>query len=450
MPLKPIQPSALLRQLSPRSFSKSSSSFFAGNRFSHLRDDSPGRPANGRQVRDRSASLKRKLVAEFSYADAVGKSALPPEGPVLGTDDINAVSANVAKVSSLCDKLTSGIGEATFDPTLQVILTDLTEAIRITNKIQNDIFITRGNLQTSFGGTQLQAQNNMVSLGAVPKRPRTIPPRDSSVIPKVSQSSAASAAPSESSDSPELANFKETVREAEKSTLVFNLDMGTVPLMNTTTMSKKATLALTKMAAKVEGKPDSTPSMEAIAAIDDLLSVTKGMEFFGRTTKTYRNSRDPDSGAFCTIPVKYVFKDRDTRMKAEQILSSRCKVNCSTPYPTILRECIKQTAEHFKDKYPGDLIRVSVITNKFALKVMRKPAGDNTVWSELDRTIPLPADALNVLARSVSKDFVMPMYDNRQLSEMDIVPTTTPGRLSRKDTRKDTPPRSRVERLPSS
>ena len=256
----------------------------------------------------------------------------------------------------------------------------------------------------------------------------------------------ASAAPSESSDSPELANFKETVREAEKSTLVFNLDMGTVPLMNTTTMSKKATLALTKMAAKVEGKPDSTPSMEAIAAIDDLLSVTKGMEFFGRTTKTYRNSRDPDSDAFCTIPVKYVFKDRDTRMKAEQILRSRCKVNCSTPYPTILRECIKQTAEHFKDKYPGDLIRVSVITNKFALKVMRKPAGDNTVWSELDRTIPLPADALNVLARSVSKDFVMPMYDNRQLSEMDIVPTTTPGRLSRKDT----PPRSRVERLPSS
>ena len=80
---------------------------------------------------------------------------------------------------------------------------------------------------------------------------------------------------------------------------------------------------------------------------------------------------------------------------------------------------------------------------------MRKPAGDNTVWSELDRTIPLPADALNVLARSVSKDFVMPMqcmHDNRQLSEMDIVPTTTPGRLSRKDT----PPRSRVERLPSS
>ena len=53
---------------------------------------------------------------------------------------------------------------------------------------------------------------------------------------------------------------------------------------------------------------------------------------------------------------------------------------------------------------------------------------------------------LNVLARSVSKDFIMPMYDNRQSLEMDIVPSTTPGRLSRKDT----PPRSRVEQLPSS
>ena len=431
----PISASEALKVISPRKFL--GNSVMLSNRFSQLRSDSPAALS-----RQRSPSTKRKVSQEGSYATVTAKN-------LETSSDITRISTtgiDLAKVSSLCDKLTNGLGEATFDPTLQVILTDLTEAIRITNKIQNDIFITRGNLQTSFGGTQLQAQNNMVSLGAVPKRPRTIPPRDSSVIPKVSQSSAASAAPSESSDSPELANFKETVREAKKSTLVFNLDMGTVPLMNTTTMSKKATLALTKMAAKVEGKPDSTPSMEAIAAIDDLLSVTKGMEFFGRTTKTYRNSRDPDSGAFCTIPVKYVFKDRDTRMKAEQILRSRCKVNCSTPYPTILRECIKQTAEHFKDKYPGDLIRVSVITNKFALKVMRKPAGDNTVWSELDRTIPLPADALNVLARSVSKDFVMPMYDNRQLSEMDIVPTTTPGRLSRKDT----PPRSRVERLPSS
>ena len=211
--------------------------------------------------------------------------------------------------------------------------------------------------------------------------------------------------------------------------------MGTVPLMNTETMCKKATLALTKMAAQVEGKTYNTPSGDAIAAIDDLLSVSKGMEFFGKTTKTYRNSRDPASGAFCTVPVKYTFSDRETRVKAEQILRSRCKVNCSTPYPMIRRECIKQTAEHFKGKYPGDLIRVSVLTNKFALKVLRKPAGADTVWAELDRTIPLPDDALNVLSRTVPKDFIMQRLELVPTSGMEVSPPSPPvTRLYRKDT----------------
>ena len=51
-----------------------------------------------------------------------------------------------------------------------------------------------------------------------------------------------------------------------------------------------------------------------------------------------------------------------------------------------------------------------------ALKVTRKPAGNDTIWSELDRTIPLPDAALNVTARSVPNDFVM--------LGLDIVPTS--------------------------
>ena len=378
-----------------------------------LRSDSPAG-----LNRQRSVSTKRKVSQENSYAAAAAKNLEAS----MHSEDSSLTGINLAKVSSLCDKLTLGIGDAIGDPSILAILSDIVEAIKLTNTLQQENFNSRGNTHSHTRDIQQPSMSNMVSLGAVPKRPRTTTPRDSSAFNLVRQpigAAGVSKAPGsagDNMDSPELANFKETVREAEKATLVFNLDMGTVPLMNTATMCKKATLALTKMAANAEGKPDSTPSTEAIAAIDDLLSVSTGMEFFGRTTKTYKNSRDPASGAFCTVPVKYTFNDRETRMKAEQILRGRCKVNCSTPYPTILRNCIKQTAEHFKRKYPGDMIRVSVLTNKFALKVTRKPAGNDTIWSELDRTIPLPDAALNVTARSVPNDFVM--------LGLDIVPTS--------------------------
>ena len=92
--------------------------------------------------------------------------------------------------------------------------------------------------------------------------------------------------------------------------------------MNQETISKKATLALTTMAAKTEGKFSSTPSQDAVTAIDDILSVTTGMSFFGNSTKTYKNPKDTESGSYCTLPVKYKFSDKDTRIKAETTLRS--------------------------------------------------------------------------------------------------------------------------------
>jgi hypothetical protein len=122
--------------------------------------------------------------------------------------------------------------------------------------------------------------------------------------------------------------FRDAVREAEKSTVIFNLNMGNFPIMNPTTINQKATLALTAMAAKTELKKDGVPSQEAVASIDDILSITKNVSFFGNTTKPYHNPADPDHGKFYTVPVKYDFKDRDTRSKVEKILRARCGISC--------------------------------------------------------------------------------------------------------------------------
>jgi hypothetical protein len=55
------------------------------------------------------------------------------------------------------------------------------------------------------------------------------------------------------------------------------------------------------------------------------------------TTKVYKGKDGKDAG-FCTVPVKYQFKDRDQKTFAEKTLRETCKVKCSTPYPVIVRE----------------------------------------------------------------------------------------------------------------
>ncbi len=176
----------------------------------------------------------------------------------------------------------------------------------------------------------------------------------------------------EVSETPEEAKkrkFAEAIKEAEKSTVCFNLDMGNVPLQNKTTIQEKAALALTSMAARKEGKNSSIPSQDAITAIDDFASMVTNMRFYGSNTKQYKGKTNKP---FCTVPVRYQFKDRDTRVFAEKTLRDTCEVNCSTPYPTLVRESIKQVVEHVKKTHPSDFIKVNVMTKEFGLKSLTK------------------------------------------------------------------------------
>jgi hypothetical protein len=205
-------------------------------------------------------------------------------------------------------------------------------------------------------------------------------------------------------EDPEVKKFKDTVREAEKSTLVFNLNLGRVPIVNQDTMSTRATVALNELAATVEKSRTNNPTPDTMAAID------KGMKFYGRATKSFQKRGDPLSGAYCTVPIRYDFTDKDTRAYAETVLKDKCKLQCTTPYPLILRESIKQVMNKVKEEYPNHYVKVSVDTASMSLKVAYRPmipAGskEEKKWSNLDQVIPIPREALDVNARKVPPGF---------------------------------------------
>ena len=168
-------------------------------------------------------------------------------------------------------------------------------------------------------------------------------------------------------------------------------------------MSQNATIALTKCAAVAEGRGANNPSEDCITAIDDILSVTQNISFFGSRTKSYVNARDRLSGSFCTIPVCYDFKDRETRIQAEQTLRQVCKVNCATPYPPILWECIKRTIESGKRARPDNFVRVHLDLPRLALKLSWR-ARDSQTWSKYDKLIPVPQAAYDVKSRDIPAD----------------------------------------------
>jgi hypothetical protein len=175
-------------------------------------------------------------------------------------------------------------------------------------------------------------------------------------------------------------------------------------------MSTRATMALTQRAAKVENSRTSVPSADSMAAIDDALSVVTGMKFYGRATKSYQKTNDPLSGSFCTVPVRYDFHDKETKSYAENVLRDKCKVQCSTPYPLILRETIRQVINGVKNEYPNSYVRVSVDTSDMCLRVARRPMidpGSNAEksWHTLDEPVPIPVEALDVSARKVPEGF---------------------------------------------
>jgi hypothetical protein len=187
--------------------------------------------------------------------------------------------------------------------------------------------------------------------------------------------------------------FVQAVREAEKATLVFNLDMGTVAVMNTNTMNRKFSLALKAKAAEVDGNANGEPKADTVTQLDDTLSMVKSMDYFGKTTKQAKGKE------FFSIPVKLAYKDKETRMMAEQNLRKLCKVSCTTPYHSTLRDVMKKTMEEAKAKYKNSFVQTKVDVENMTLRVSYRQDG---VWhNDVDR-IPLPDSVLD-LTHKVSR-----------------------------------------------
>jgi hypothetical protein len=323
----------------------------------------------------------------------------------------------------------TSVQQLDIDDPLRVILADLIETVRITNEVQEELHSKQRKSREQAVAAAVGKESEIFSIWDRSDFPPP-PIQQQKTVRNDNRKKPAGGLvsmsfdgrgrnpqiqvqkPAETEEEKKHRKFSEAIKDAERSTLCFNLDMGNTPIMNKNSISEKACLALARMAAAVEGKKGPVPSQDKIEALDDIASLVTNMEFYGSNTKPYQGKTDKP---FCTVPVRYQFKDRDTRVFAEKTLRDTCDVNCSTPYPTLVRAAIKQVVEHVKKTHPNDFIKVNVMTKEFGLKVSRRAKGKDLPWYTYPDIVPLPEAAMDISVRKVPEGFrlaVLPIeYD---------------------------------------
>jgi hypothetical protein len=209
--------------------------------------------------------------------------------------------------------------------------------------------------------------------------------------------------------------IKQSLKDAEKKTVIFNLDLGTAPMMNKSSISRKVTLTLGSTVK--EGNHDYDIK-DAEEVLDDILSCSK-LEFLGNTTKQFFNKRnlaDKRNGKMYTVPVRMDFRDKETRFQAETHLRKICGASCSVPYPRKLRTMLGDLVKEGKKTHPNSFIRTKVNVDSLTIEAHAKTEGG---WLDLGLIKHIPLNILDNNPLSFSNSQAQPTGLTQDAAQME-------------------------------
>jgi hypothetical protein len=207
-------------------------------------------------------------------------------------------------------------------------------------------------------------------------------------------------------------DFSTAIRNAEKSVVIYNLNLGQAPLLNPNTISAKVTTALIQAAAANITNNDTSAAGEMV---NDLISQVKGMDLFGKGTKPCKDPKNSSiNSSFYTIPVKLTFSNKQVSKHVNEILRQKYKVSTSIPYHRTLKKAMSLAHEKISKLNPGKQVLISLDAGKKCLKPFtRNPPthgnrSEDSAWSSAGNPIQLPIDALNPKLKDISSEFSLP------------------------------------------
>jgi hypothetical protein len=384
-----------------------------------------GRGKNGKNIRDRSNSI---------ISGEQGTAAKTPRVETSECPHLKTINENKVSISRVLDSMADYQGD---DSTIAANIRSLALCMNSLNDILGTVMAERlvpGNIpdgmdcddepevivnskptfsfppsNSSRQPLKQQPLGNTETWATAVGKNKKKAPQDQRNKPVLQQEDRVTDEKEDTQDS----KFTKAVKEAERSILVFNLNLEQSPIMNPTTISAKVTVSLLNILADKEGLPPGNHSTNARELVDDIVSQVVRMEFFGSKTvpcKFPNNSLL--NGSFYTIPVKMVFKDRRTAQTAADLLRKHLNLHSTTPYHKSLRAAITQAINRAKESNPGHHAKVNLDMNGKTLKCfIRTDTNPPGSWVPLGKNIPIPEAALDPGARDLSK-VVLPTSPN--------------------------------------
>jgi hypothetical protein len=330
--------------------------------------------------RDRTFSAGKRQL-EKSDCDAESAAKAPKLDSNLIFDQLKGQDAVLDEIDSSLASLDKASTDANTpkDPRLDVLLQvvkllatsqrNLTSAILDSAKLNtNSTPVTANAAVSSKGGSAIPGAGTDINTGT-------------------GKRSAPALSPEEAAEK----KVKRVLHDAEKKTVLFNMNLGKNPLMNKESISRKVTESL---CASVKSGQHDFNIKDAEEILDDILSCSK-LEFLGNSTKLFFNNRNPSdarNNKMYSVPVRMDFRDRDTRFEAEIMLRKLCKVNCSVPYPKKMRALLNEVVKDGKKLQPDCFIRTKVNVDKLTVEAHAKTASG---WLDLGIKRSIPTSILD-------------------------------------------------------
>jgi len=230
----------------------------------------------------------------------------------------------------------------------------------------------------------------VVEKGVIPLS--ATPSRRNNPNPKPAPPPAVAAKPA----APGRAELIEALKKSDTESVIFDCDLGKKPISNRDILANafSVTLNQSTIANAEKKKKDST---ESIRLVDDALSCVENIDFIGGRTQPFDNRRNPNdnrNGKFCTMPVKVVFPDRNSRINFERTLSDEAGIRASQSYPKQVRHEMTLFRKALLDRYDDHLImtRPAPLPALELIAFIKKDGEPK--WKKLDETHPLPLNLM--------------------------------------------------------
>jgi hypothetical protein len=315
------------------------------------------------QGRGRSGSVKRKRTDEIDMVYDLSVDYPPLVSPKKLGLDLEKVKGMIVAAGSAAEEVRAMAEDPNLDPKVK-ILSNLTLSIldALSAAVESGIApISGATLGRNFVGGRSGTGGNAPP---VPEKPQPIPGAK---------------------------ELREGLVKADRESIMFEVDLGPNTMANRNGLATAFSASVRK-AAVDKALTAGTDPAEAVRVMDDVLSCVSDMEFIGSASQKFLSKKkdDPRNNKFCTMPVKFKFDDRNTRIHFEKTMRDVCNLRAgiSLPKPVRLEQAAFLSA--LKEKYPNDAITVRPDIGAAALYALRKVGGEGSWINCQERLVLSP------------------------------------------------------------